>query len=265
MTLAETFDSHMSVWKAEQDTPWVRLRYTTAQANLLRHLDERLLQILDAGGGNGREALPLAALGHTVTLVDFSSEMLADARRNAEAAGLAERLVMHEADVAALPGLFPTAAFDIVLCHNVLQYVVDPETTIANVAALIGPGGLLSVIAPNRYGETYLAALLQLDLDKALAQLDATTIFANLFGVPVHRYTGEEMIGLLAGAGCECIGHYGVLCVCAYIANNDLKYDPTFFANLEQLELALTGRYPYYLMGRFFQVIGRKIGTATIG
>ncbi len=258
MTQAETFNNYMPVWKAEQQTPWFRLRYTTVQANLRRHLAQRPLEILDVGGGNGHEALPLAALGHHVTLVDFSAEMLADARHNVEAAGMHDHITLVQADVADLPSRFAAETFDAVLCHNVLQYVPDPRAALVGIAALVRPGGLLSVSAPNPYGDTYLTALLQLNLPEALARLDAPTVVANLFGVPVWRFTGEEMIGLLAEVGCECAGHYGILSVCAYIANNDLKYDPTFFAQLEQLELALTDRYPYYLVARFFQVVARK-------
>ena len=54
-------------------------------------------------------------------------------------------------------------------------------------------------------------------------------------------------------AGCSVMGRYGVRCVNDYILDNNLKYDPGFFARLERLELALTDRYPYYLLGRFFQ------------
>ena len=265
MTSPHIFDDHMLDWKAEQQTPWFRLRYTTVRANLLRHFSESTgdqpLRILDVGGGNGVETLPLAALGHTVTLVDYSTEMLADARRNVEAAGVAGRMIVHEGDVAALPDLFPAASFDVALCHNVLQYVADPPGVLRNLADLVRPRGLLSIVSPNRYGETYLAALLQSDLATALDRLDATDVEANLFKTKVHRFSGEEMLGLLGDAGCAPAGHYGILNVCAYIPNNDLKYDPTFFAQLERLELALTARYPYYLVARFFQVIVRKSGS----
>ena len=33
---------------------------------------------------------------------------------------------------------------------------------------------------------------------------------------------------------------------------------PDFYAKLEQLEFALSDQYPYYLIARFFQLIGRK-------
>ncbi|HEX7588285.1 MAG TPA: methyltransferase domain-containing protein, partial [Anaerolineae bacterium] len=42
------------------------------------------LRFLDASGGNGLASIPFAAQGHHVTLLDYSTEMLAEARRNAE-------------------------------------------------------------------------------------------------------------------------------------------------------------------------------------
>jgi hypothetical protein len=43
-----------------------------------------------------------------------------------------------------------------------------------------------------------------------------------------------------------------------YMYDNERKYDDEFYRKLEQLELALTDRYPYYLLARFFQIIARK-------
>src|SRR6478735_10183253 len=43
------------------------------------------LQILDAGCGPGRHAVELARLGHQVTAIDFSAEMLEQAQQNFEA------------------------------------------------------------------------------------------------------------------------------------------------------------------------------------
>lgn len=54
------------------------------------------------------------------------------------------------------------------------------------------------------------------------------------------------------------MGEYGVRYVCDYIPNNDIKRDPSFFSELERLELAMSDRYPYYLLARLFQIIARK-------
>ncbi|MEE1761369.1 hypothetical protein [Streptomyces sp. SP17KL33] len=36
----EEFDAAMATWQEWQDAPWGRLRYSIAEANLLRHLDD---------------------------------------------------------------------------------------------------------------------------------------------------------------------------------------------------------------------------------
>lgn len=258
MPLPDVFDSHMSAWKEWQNAPWGRLRYKIGQMNLFRHLPEGTLRILDIGSGNGLDAIPLAALGHQLTLIDFSSEMLAEAKASAEEFGVSEMMTFHQADLTALPALFPSPAFDVILCHNLIQYIEDASAALQTICQTLRPGGLLSIICVNRYSDAYRAALQQGDLAAAISRLEATTS-AGLFGVEVHAYAAEEMIQPLQKAGCMVMGSYGVRCICDYIANNDLKTDPASFAQLEQLEYALSDRYPYYLLARFFQIIARKV------
>ena len=257
---ARVFGDKLPAFKELQDAPWGRLLHSVALANVQRHLGGQPLRVLDAGGGNGVEAIPLAAQGHTVTLLDLTGEMLAEARRNAEASGVAERMAFYQADLVAIPDLFPDAQFDLILCHNVLQYAGDLGATTGAVCHPLRPGGLISVMCVNRYSEPYRQALMQLDLDAAYASLDAKTIFAYTFGVPVQAYVAEDLVGPLEQAGCSVIGRYGVRCVNDYVLDNNLKYDPAFFARLERLELTLTDRYPYYLLARFFQLIARRVG-----
>ena len=258
--LAQVFGDRLPAFKELQDAPWGRLCHTIGLANLQRHLDGQPLRILDAGGGNGLDAISLAAQGHTVTLLDLTGEMLTEARRNAETSGVVDRMAFYQADLAAIPDLFPEAQFDLIMCHNVLQYAGDLDASIRAVCHPLGPGGLISIMCVNRYSEPYRQALMQLDLDAAYASLDAKTIFAYTFGVPVQAYVAEDLVGPLEQAGCSVVGRYGVRCVNDYIFDNHLKYDPAFFARLERLELALTDRYPYYLLARFFQLIARKTG-----
>ncbi|URN11416.1 hypothetical protein LUW77_03825 [Streptomyces radiopugnans] len=50
---AQRFDSSMAAWRQWQQAPWGRLRFTLAEANLLRHLDglgDGPLRILDLAG-----------------------------------------------------------------------------------------------------------------------------------------------------------------------------------------------------------------------
>lgn len=258
MTSADKFDSGLSKWLSSLNEPWNRLRYTICRANLSRHLPPGHLNILDAGGGSGSDAIPLAQEGHRVTLLDYSEQMLNEARRAAEAQGVIHHMTFHHASLFDLSDLFPQPAFDVVICHNVIQYVDDMAGAVQAVCKPLKPGGVASIININRYSDTLQAALLRHDLDEALSNINIHASYTPLFDATLHRCSGEEMIDALEAAGCALLGHYGVRCVNDYIANNDLKYDPTFYARLEQLELALTDQYPYYLIARFFQLIGRK-------
>ena len=85
---AEFHQAYVDHWREWQLQPWGRLLYSTSHLNLSRHLPDRPLRVLDVGGGNGTDSLHFAAEGHTVTLLDSSEAMLAEAQARAEAGGL---------------------------------------------------------------------------------------------------------------------------------------------------------------------------------
>ena len=62
------------------------------------------LDVLDLGGGSGVSAVPLAELGHRVTVLDVSADALATLHRRAEEAGVAERVTPLQGEVERLPG-----------------------------------------------------------------------------------------------------------------------------------------------------------------
>src|SRR5258708_6160996 len=98
-TSAAVFDQNIARWDQEQNQPWQKLKYKLVQAHLARHLGQGELNILDAGGGNGLDSIPFAAQGHRVEILDYSKEMLADAGRQAAAAGAEDRVGLHFGDV----------------------------------------------------------------------------------------------------------------------------------------------------------------------
>ncbi len=255
---SKAFDANLSAWKDWQSTPWGRLRYSIARANLNRHLEPRILRILDVGGGNGLDIIPFAADGHYVSIVDFSADMLTEARRNAEASGVAGRVTLHQADLTSLPNLFADGIFDVILCHNVVQYVDGVPAMLVAVSQPLRQDGLLSLLSVNRYSEALRHALQRLDFPKALDELDSTSAVADVFGVPVRRFVAMQLLLPLRAAGFSVIAQYGIRCVCDYLTDNDLKADPAYFAKLERLERAMSGRYPYYLLARYFQIVARK-------
>lgn len=259
-TLPDVFDRSMARWLDEQQQPWGRLKYKLIQANLSKHLpQERPLRVLDAGGGNGFDTFFLAEQGHIVDLVDYSQEMLEQAARRVAEVGLEQRIHVHEADLTALPNLFGGIQFDVVLCHHVIQYVEDARSLLESLVGLLKPGGILSLVTINRYSIPYHAAFLRRDLAGALVLVDARTVRTYIFDAEMTAYSAEEISALLVRLECAVEGDYGIRCMCDYWGNNELKSDPMVFEQIEQLEFALTNRFPYKLLARNLQVIARKL------
>jgi S-adenosylmethionine-dependent methyltransferase len=257
-TTPATFDNHIEQWITEQAMPWGVLRYKQTQANLAKHLGTGLLRVLDAGGGNGLDSLPLAQQGHFVEIVDYSEQMLGDAVRRAAQADVGDRIAVHQANVQDIGSLFPDSYFDAVLCHNVLQYVESVPALLRTLSQALKAEGLLSLISINRYSQSYHAAFLRGDLAEALAQVDGRQQKAHTFDTLMTNYSVEEISEMLHDAGFQIEQDYGLRCLFDYWGDNERKSDPAIFEQLERLEFALMDRYPYKLLARYYHVIARK-------
>lgn len=262
MTISATeFDNKISHWKQEMELPWAKLKYKLVQSNLAKHLGQTQMRILDAGGGNGLDSIPFATQGHFVDLVDYSREMLADAQNQALQVNAQARVATHLADVRNISNLFPPSQYDLILCHNVLQYMDDVPALMNALAGLLKPDGILSVVSINRYSTPYHAAFLDGNLTEAMALLDARTSKAKIFDAKMVSYSVDEISELMKNAGMVVEKDYGIRCICDYWGDNERKSDPAIFEQIEHLEFALTELYPYKLLARYFQIVARKVKT----
>ena len=122
-------------------------------AALAGDLARGALEVVDAGGGTGGFAVPLAASGHRVTVVDPSPDALAALTRRAADAGVADRITPIQGDADRLAEFVPPGRCDLVLCHSVLELVDDPAGVAAALYAALRPGGATSTrrCCPGRW------------------------------------------------------------------------------------------------------------------
>jgi hypothetical protein len=116
-------------------------------AGLVAQTGRSRLDIVDAGGGTGGSAVPLAGQGHTVTVIDPSPDSLAAAQRRAAEMNVQLRAV--QGDVGDLADVVGEQGADLVLCHSVLEYVDSPAAAMTTVASVLRPGGAVSVLATS--------------------------------------------------------------------------------------------------------------------
>jgi len=101
---------------------------------------------LDVGCGVGRWSRLLAARGATVTGVDLSPTMIAQAQRRAAAEGVGERCRFRVQDLSKLD---VGEQFDLVLGVTVLQHILDPGALAAAVLGMtahLAPGGRMILL-----------------------------------------------------------------------------------------------------------------------
>jgi S-adenosylmethionine-dependent methyltransferase len=258
-SLRQTFDDHLAQWRAWQQAPWGRIRYrvvTETLGRVCRALGPAPLRVLDVGGGDGADVLPLAAAGHDVTIVDYSAPLLAVAGARAADLGVQDRVRSACADLEELPRL-GLGTFDLVLCHNVLQYADDTRAVVELLCSATRPGGRVSLMAPNPASDVLTAAIRREDLAEATAMLTAATTTTHTFDHAVRRVGPEEVMTALEALGMTRIERFGVRCVTDYIADDERKHDPDFYAALEQLELRLCDSEPYLRTARLWQLVAR--------
>lgn len=85
-------------------------------------------RVLDVGCGTGRLCAPLSRRGHRVVGVDFSEEMLEEARRIVAEKGREDRCTFIRADIVndMPPELGEYERFDVIVYLGLLEYMSDP-------------------------------------------------------------------------------------------------------------------------------------------
>jgi S-adenosylmethionine-dependent methyltransferase len=198
----------------------------------------------------------LAKMGFHVVLLDNSDEMLGIARKEAEAGGMAERISFCHADANQLQELFEAESFDIVLCHNLLEYLPDPATIVAKIARVLRKEGLSSVLARNRAGEVLKAAIKSSDCELAKNNLSAETVTDSLFGKPVCVFDPKDVRDIFARAGFDVAAEYGVRVFSDYVDPKLVATEPAERQLLE-LELILGAQPNFAAIARYTQWIAR--------
>ncbi|WP_173524825.1 methyltransferase domain-containing protein [Nonomuraea antri] len=184
---------------------WDALRGVLAERTAATGRDG--LDIVDAGGGTGGFAVPLAELGHTVTVVDPTPDSLAALERRAKEKGVSVRGL--QGDAADLGDLLSRDSADLVLCHSVLEYVDDPIGALTAVAGLLRRGGAVSVLAANPVASSIHRALTG-RFDEARAALDDPLGRWGDRDPTPRRYSAAALTELLTATGFTAGAIHGV-------------------------------------------------------
>ncbi|HJQ00272.1 MAG TPA: methyltransferase domain-containing protein [Jatrophihabitans sp.] len=190
--------------------------------------------VLDCGGGSGSLAVPLAAAGAEVTVVDISIDALATLLRRAAEAGVSDRVRAVQGEVEALSELVPAGSYDLVLAHGLLESVPDRALAMRQLAGVLKPGAVASLLVANPVAAV-LGRLLAGDVGSALDCFRRTAAGAGSLPAMVEHCVQAG----LTVRSVEGIGVFG-----EFVAGAVLER-PGVQPQLAELEQAAAGVSPY--------------------
>lgn len=210
------------------------------------------LAVWDAGGGLGQMSVRLAELGHQVHLNDISADMLAIAQQAITTAGVGERLVLEHGSIqTVVDSPAKQQAFDLVLCHAVLEWVKEPREVIAALVAGMRPGAHLSLMFYN------LNALIISNMAKGNLYKLRDRDFAGHPGglTPPAPRQPQEMIALLEAAGLEVVAKRGIRLV--YDLMPRAVRAERSIDDVLALEWQYGDQEPFWALGRYVHLLCR--------
>jgi len=133
---SETFDTHAGhgIQSQREKDAWKRAFQEV--------FPKKGLKILDVGCGTGELSLLFAEMGHKVTGIDISRQMLKTAKTKAESRGA--DITFEEGDAENPP--FDTSSFDIVFSRHLLWTLPNPKKAIENWKRVLRKNGKVVII-----------------------------------------------------------------------------------------------------------------------
>ena len=216
-------------YKQMLEQPWGKIQYEITFAQL-EHIKER--KILDFGSGFGLVSQFLAK-NNEVVAIEPQQEMLFAYSNNSyeKILGSLEQVKKFESE-----------SFDIVLCHNVLEYI-DKDCRVNYLSELkrvLKRNGKLSIIKHNQVGKIMQAVVFSNDVDQALDLLNGNEFKSVSFSQGT-TYTIDELLQMSKMK----LENYQAIRTFYSLQMNEVKMKDNWLEKMTEMELAVCNLYPY--------------------
>lgn len=209
--------------------PWGKIQYEITFAQL-EHLENQ--NILDFGSGFGLVSQFLSQK-NTVAAVEPNADML-DMETKTDYQKLLGSLEQLTS--------FPDKSFDVIICHNVLEYIAPAERPhyLAAFSRLLKDDGKLSIIKHNQTGKVLQSVVFSNDVDTALDLLAGRDFHSQSFAQG-STYSLDELLEL-SGLVLE---NYQAIRTFYSLQPNHFKTEPDWLDKMTKIELAVCNQTPY--------------------
>ena len=216
-------------YKQMLEQPWGKIQYVITFAQL-EHIKGK--KILDFGSGFGLVSQFLAQ-NNEVVAIEPQEEMLFaySNHRYEKILGSLEQVEKFESE-----------SFDIVLCHNVLEYIDENcrVNYLSELKRVLKRDGKLSIIKHNQVGKIMQAVVFSNDVDQALDLLKGNEFKSVSFSQGT-TYTIDELLEMSKMK----LENYQAIRTFYSLQMNEVKTKDNWLEKMTEMELAVCDLYPY--------------------
>ena len=216
-------------YKQMLEQPWGKIQYEITFAQLV-HLKNK--KILDFGSGLGLVSQFLGE-NNEVVAIEPEKEMLFAYPNHTykKILGSLEQVEKFEAE-----------SFDIVLCHNVLEYIEENnrENYLSELKRVLKQDGKLSIIKHNQVGKIMQAVVFSNDVDQALELLKGNEFRSVSFNSGI-TYTIDKLLEISKMK----LDKYQAIRTFYSLQMNEVKIQDKWIEKMTEMELAVCDLYPY--------------------
>ena len=216
-------------YKQMLEQPWGKIQYEITFAQLA-HLKNK--KILDFGSGLGLVSQFLGE-NNEVVAIEPEKEMLFAYPNHTykKILGSLEQVEKFEAE-----------SFDIVLCHNVLEYIEEynREKYLSELKRVLKQDGKLSIIKHNQVGKIMQAVVFSNDVDQAFDLLKGNEFRSVSFNSGT-TYTIDKLLEMSKMK----LVKYQAIRTFYSLQMNEVKTKDNWLKKMTEMELAVCDLYPY--------------------
>ena len=216
-------------YKQMLEQPWGKIQYEITFAQLA-HLKNK--KILDFGSGIGLVSKFLAENNEVIAIEPEKELLFAYSSHTYEKIlGSLEQVEKFESE-----------SFDIVLCHNVLEYIEENnrEKYLSEFKRVLKRDGKLSIIKHNQIGKIMQAVVFSNDVDQALDLLKGNEFKSVSFNSGT-TYTIDELLGMSKMK----LEKYQAIRTFYSLQMNEVKTKDKWLEKMTEMELAVCDLLPY--------------------
>lgn len=207
------------------EQPWGKMFYDM----IFRQLDfstDKKLNILDYGAGFCVTASHYAER-HNVIAYEPNLEMF-EKRVDGDYSLITTRDDLDKLD---------KNSFDVVICHNVLEYVQNPDEILQELVKFLNNDGVLSIVKHNLPGRILAYAVFDDTPDAALQLLSSDADNGNNLFSKRGTYDNKMLFDFAEDNGLVCENIFGIRTFFALSTNHKIKYTDEWYKNMLELEM----------------------------